>query len=45
MYIRKFLRILSLCMVPAMLLGACGATPPAPETQPTEDIMKYAYHK
>ena len=45
MYIRKFLRILSLCMIPAMLLGACGATPPAPETQPTEDIMKYAYHK
>jgi len=46
MYLKKFIRALSLCLVPAMLLGACGGTAaPAPETEPTEDPYKNAYHK
>ena len=47
MYLKKFIRTLSLCMVPVMLLGACGGGSAAtePATEPTEDIMKYAYHK
>ena len=45
MHFRKFLRALSLSIVPAMLLGACSTAPAAPETQPTEDIMQHAYHK
>lgn len=46
MYLKKFFRILSLCLVPAMLLGACsGSSAPSPETEPTEDPYKNAYHK
>ena len=55
MYLKKYLRIFSLCLVPAMLFCACGSAPaeteptekPATEsaTEPTEDIMKNAYHK
>ena len=46
MYLKKFIRALSLCLVPAMLLSACGGTAaPAPETEPTEDPYKNAYHK
>lgn len=46
MYLKKFFRMLSACLVPAMLLGACGGTvAPAPKTEPTEDPYKNAYHK
>ena len=47
MYVKKFIRIFSLFMVPAMLLGGCtgGSAPTEPATEPTEDIMKFAYHK
>lgn len=54
MHLKKFLRIFSLCMIPAMLLGCGGAgadtgtapsTEPVTEPSPTEDIFKYAYHK
>ena len=48
MYLKKFLRVLSLCMIPAMLLGGCGgvgSTEPSTQPVPTEDPYKNAYHK
>ena len=46
MKLKKLIRIFSFCLVPAMLLGGCGgAAAPAPETDPTEDPYKNAYHK
>ena len=43
MTIKKVLRLLSLCLIPALLLGACGNTGTAETT--TEDIFKNALHK
>ena len=43
MTIKKVLRLLSLCLIPALLLGACGNTGTAEPT--TEDIFKNALHK
>ena len=40
--LKKLLRLFSLCLIPAMLLGGCGSET---ETQPTEDPMKNAIHK
>jgi len=46
MYLKRFIRILSACMIPTMLFGACSGTPaPTPQTDPTEDPYKNAYHK
>lgn len=42
MKFRKFLRLVLLCMVPALLFGACGTAEP---TETTEDPMQYAVHK
>lgn len=42
MYLKKLLRLLSMCLVPALLLGACGAGAPA---ETTEDPFKKAVHK
>lgn len=48
---RKLCRLLTLLLVPTLLLGGCGSTPPLEtqpaETQPgtTEDLYKNAYHK
>ena len=39
---KKFLRLLSVCLVPALLFTACGTAAPA---EPTEDPYVNAYHK
>ena len=44
MNFKRFIRLLSLCLVPALLLGACGGTTATPE-QSTEDPLKNALHK
>lgn len=41
--LKKLIRLLSLCLVPAILLGGCGGA--ATKPQPTEDPMKNAIHK
>lgn len=43
-YLKYFLRILSLCLIPTMLLGACGGAATTP-TETTGDPFKNAYHK
>lgn len=45
MGMKKLLRLLSLCMVPALLLGACGGVGSGADTQPTEDPLANAIHK
>ena len=41
MYMKKLLRLLSVCLVPALLFGACGAAAPV---ETTEDPFVNAYH-
>ena len=50
MYLKRFIRILSACMIPTLLLGCGGGavaptTAPSSEPAPTEDLYKNAYHK
>ena len=42
MNLKKLIRLLSMCLVPALLFGACGVAAPA---ETTEDPFKNAYHK
>lgn len=43
--LKKLTRLLSLCLIPALLFGACGGTTTSETTEPTEDLFKDAYHK
>ena len=45
MKIKKLLRLLALCLIPALLLGGCGGAADTEPTQTTEDILKNALHK
>ena len=45
MKIKKLIRLLSLCLIPALLLGGCGGAAKQDTTEPTEDLFKDAYHK
>lgn len=45
MRFKKFLRVLSLCLVPALLFGACGNTSSNIDTQPEDDPLKDSIHK
>lgn len=42
--LKKLLRLLSLCLLPALMLGACGGSAQTP-AETTADPMKDAYHK
>ena len=45
MLLKRFFRLVALCMIPSMLLCACGAGGSAPSESVTEDPFKDAYHK
>ncbi len=54
MLVKKILRLLSLCLIPALLLGACSSdagsgpddnTSTTAPTETTDDLLKYALHK
>ena len=45
MNVKKFIRLLSLCLIPALLFGACGGSTTVEPTETTEDVLKNALHK
>lgn len=45
MLLKRFFRLVALCMIPSMLLCACGAGGSAPSESVTEDPFKDAYHR